>query len=142
MIDVMTVLNYNSSMFLLGGVNMNKSRRIGLFVLVILISFTLSACSVLDEILPEVRSIELLEDSVRDSYYIDDFNLRNLQLRVITRNWETQIVDVQAYMLSPEDRQKLEQAGHHRITIRYRGQTLVYDLVLRHRLTVEALFTI
>ena len=119
---------------------MKASRRMALLLLILLASYGLSACAVLDEILPEVRSIELLEETVHDSYYIDDFNLRNLQLRVITRNWETQIVDVQAYMLSPEDRDKIKQPGHHRITIRYRGQTLVHDLILRQRLTAQIHF--
>ncbi|TVP96479.1 MAG: hypothetical protein EA374_01245 [Acholeplasmatales bacterium] len=118
---------------------MNQSRRVLVFALGLLITFGLSGCAVLDDILPEVRSIELLDETVKESHYIDDFDLRSLKLRVITRNWETQIVDVQAYMLSPEDRRKIEQAGHHRITIRYRGQVLVHDLIIRQRITAYAI---
>ncbi len=102
--------------------------------LVLFLSLTLMACGdVIDSILDPVESVELHDEALEAVYYIDAFDIGVLSLRVRREGEEDTFVEVDESMLTRIDRNKLQRAGTHEITIRYHGERIPFTVTLIDR---------
>lgn len=99
---------------------MRRIRTIGFIILFLSVVWVLSSCKSDD---PTIRSIEINERNLQDSYEIGEFEPESLELFVYYSDGSRIGFYLEQSMIADEDIEKLSVAGVHELTITYENMT-------------------
>ncbi len=112
-------------------------KKIALLLVLMTFTLTLSACEPFDVILGlDIESVSLDRSSLKEIYYLEEFDISTIKLVVIKDDGEIERVSMRMSMFNREDREKLAQAGRHTVTARYRGFDVEFEIRLSSQTTL------
>ena len=112
-----------------------------LLMLLFVTTLTLSACHPFDIVLGlDIDSVTLDESTLKDVYFLDDFDLSSIELIVINDDGTEERVGLRLSMFSWDDREKFTRAGRHSVTARYRGFDIPFEIQISTQTTLEVVF--